>query len=69
MEERDNEYPIIYTPKGKAIEIKPDGIYGLWIINPHGINIPNYLKGTKYTTAEHGIRAVQKWIDTIGNKE
>ncbi len=67
MQDRSMEYPILRTPKGKIIEVCPDGVYGLWIINPHGTNIPNYLKGTKYTSAEYGLEAVQKWLDTLTN--
>lgn len=65
MENRDNEYPLFKTPKGKTIEVKPDEVYGLWIINPHSVNIPNYLKGCKYTEAQYACDAVTKWLDTL----
>lgn len=65
----NNEYPIHETPKGKRIEVRPDGVYGLWIINPHGTNLPKNLKNAKFTTAEEGSKAVTKWIDSIEVKE
>lgn len=65
----ENEYPIFQTPNGKTIEVRPDGQYGLWVINPHGVNIPNYLKGTKYTSAEYASVEVLKWIETIKEKQ
>lgn len=64
-----SEYPIHETPKGKRIEIRPDGVYGLWIINPHGTNLPKHLKNAKFTTAAEGSKAVTNWIDTIEVKE
>lgn len=65
MQGRENEYPIFKTPKGKVIEVCPDETHGLWIINPHGVNIPNYLKGCKYTEASYASAAVKKWLDSI----
>lgn len=63
--DQENEYPIFKTPKGKTVEVKPVPQSSLWMINPHGVNIPNYLKGTRYTTAEYGSTAVLKWLKTL----
>lgn len=68
MKEGSADYKVT-TPKGKTIEVKPDGIYGLWIIVPHGTNIPNSLKGIKYTSAELAIKDVNNWIESIDKKQ
>ena len=67
-EDRKNEYPLFKTPKGKTVEVCPDGYSGLWIINPHGVNTPSNLKNVKFTSAALASEAVQKWLDSLEKK-
>ena len=71
LQEDGNEpiHPRLSTPKGKVIEVRPDGIYSLWVVHPHGTNIPAYLKDCKFTSSDDALKEVQKWIDTIKVKE
>lgn len=63
------ENPLFQTPNGKTIEIVPDMGSSLWVIHPHGTNLPNYLKGTKYTSSKEAAKQVLKWIETIKEKQ
>lgn len=65
----EHEYPIFKTPNGKTIEVRPDGIYGLWVINPHGTNLPTRLKDAKYTTEALASAEVLNWIEEIKVKQ
>lgn len=64
-----NEYPIYQTPNGKTVEVIPLPQSSLWTINPHGVNTPNYLKGVSFTSAKLAGEAVEKWIETIKEKQ
>lgn len=66
---KENEYPIFQTPNGKTVEVIPAPNSSLWMIHPHGVNTPTYLKTSRYTTAEYASRDVLKWIETIKEKQ
>lgn len=65
----ENEYPLFQTPNGKTIEVRPDGVHGLWVINPHSTNLPAYLKGVRFVREEDACKEVLKWIETIKVKQ
>ena len=53
----------------KLIEVKTDGIYGLWVVHPHGLNPPVKLKEARFTNHIEALKAVDKWLDSLKEKK
>jgi hypothetical protein len=63
------KYEMYETPKGKKIEVIPDGQYGLYTIHPHGTNLPEHLKGQKFTSRSLASAAILNWIKSINERQ